>query len=157
VKIGCLAQLVNVIAPIMTEPGGPAWRQASFHPFALTSRYGRGTVLRLEPDAPRHETKEHGEVPLLDAVAVRPDEGGLVLFAVNRSQTEPMSLDVDLRALTGVSTAEHTCLADEDPDAINSMDQPERVVPRRLDDPKLDGGRLQAGLPPLSWNMIRIS
>jgi alpha-N-arabinofuranosidase len=90
-------------------------------------------------------------------VAVRPDEGGLVLFAVNRSQTEPMSLDVDLRALTGVSTAEHTCLADEDPDAINSMDQPERVVPRRLDDPKLDGGRLQAGLPPLSWNMIRIS
>ena len=42
VKIGCLAQLVNVIAPIMTEPGGPAWRQASFHPFALTSRYGRG-------------------------------------------------------------------------------------------------------------------
>ena len=27
VKIACLAQLVNVIAPIMTADGGPAWRQ----------------------------------------------------------------------------------------------------------------------------------
>ena len=87
VKIGCLAQLVNVIAPIMTEPGGPAWRQTSFHPFALTSRHGRGTVLRVEPESPRHETTDHGEVPLLDAVAVQQDEGGVVLFAVNRSQT----------------------------------------------------------------------
>ena len=49
VKIGCLAQLVNVIAPIRTEPGGPAWRQTTFHPFALTSEHGRGTVLRTEP------------------------------------------------------------------------------------------------------------
>jgi alpha-L-arabinofuranosidase len=157
VKIGCLAQLVNVIAPIMTEPGGPAWRQASFHPFALTSKFGRGTVLRVEPAAPRHETKEHGEVPLLDAVAVQPDEGGLVLFVVNRSQTEPMALDVDLRGVTDLSGVEHTCLADEDPDAINTREQPERVVPKRLDDPKLDGGRLQAVLPALSWNMIRLT
>jgi alpha-N-arabinofuranosidase len=157
VRIGCLAQLVNVIAPIMTEPGGPAWKQASFYPFALTSRYGRGTVLRVEPDAPRHDTPDHGEVPLLDAVAVRPDEGGLVLFAVNRSQTEPMTLDVDVRALTDLSGAEHTCLSDDDPDAVNSEAQPDRVQTRRLDDPKLDGGRLQAVLPALSWNMIRLS
>jgi alpha-L-arabinofuranosidase len=47
VRIRCLAQLVNVTASIMTEPGGGAWRQASYHPFALTSRYGRGMVLQL--------------------------------------------------------------------------------------------------------------
>ena len=41
VAAACLAQLVNVIAPIMTEPGGPAWRQTTFHPFALTARHGR--------------------------------------------------------------------------------------------------------------------
>jgi alpha-N-arabinofuranosidase len=157
VKVGCLAQLVNVIAPIMTEPGGPAWRQASFHPFALTSRYGRGTVLQVQPSAPRHETKEHGEVPLLDTVAVQPDEGGLVLFAVNRSQTSPMTLDVDLRGFDSLTTAEHTCLSDDDPDAINTMQEPERVVPRRLDDRKVDAGRLQAVLPALSWNMLRLS
>jgi alpha-N-arabinofuranosidase len=47
VRIRCLAQLVSVTAPIMTEPGGGGWRQASYHPFALTSRYGRGMVLQL--------------------------------------------------------------------------------------------------------------
>jgi alpha-L-arabinofuranosidase len=156
VKIACLAQLVNVIAPIMTEPGGAAWRQASFHPIALTSRFGRGTVLRVEPSAPMHETALNGEVPLLDATAVQ-TEGGLVLFAVNRHQSEPMALDVDLRGVPALGSAEHTCLADDDPDAINDMQNPERVTPRRLDDPKLDGGRLQAVLPALSWNMIRLS
>ena len=45
VKAACLAQLVNVIAPIMTETGGPAWRQTIFHPFAQMSRLGRGAVL----------------------------------------------------------------------------------------------------------------
>jgi alpha-N-arabinofuranosidase len=68
-----------------------------------------------------------------------------------------MNVDVDLRSLTDLSAATHTCLADDDPDAVNTSEQPDRVTPRRLDDPKLDGGRLQAVLPPLSWNMIRIS
>jgi alpha-L-arabinofuranosidase len=156
VKIGCQAQLVNVIATIMTEPGGTAWRQASFHPYALTTRYGRGTVLQPAITAPTHETARHGEVPLLDAVAVQTDEG-VVLFAVNRSQTEPMNLDVDLRALPGLATATHTVLADDDPDAVNTAEQPDRVQPRDLSAPKLDGGRLRAELPALSWNMIRLS
>jgi len=156
VKIGCLAQLVNVIAPIMTDPAGTAWRQASFHPFALTARYGRGTVLQTVATSPMHETAKYGEVPLLDSVAVQSSPNDVVLFAVNRHQSEALSLEVDLRSLPDVTSASHTCVADDDADAINTADRPERVTPRRLDDPKLDGGRLQAVLPPLSWNMIRI-
>ncbi len=167
VKIGCLAQLVNVIGPIMTAPGGPAWRQASYHPFALTSRYGRGTVLRLEPTSDRHETAEHGDVPLLDAVAVLADEPGgpgesgesgeLRLFAVNRHQHEPLTLDVDLRGLPGLAVATHLALADDDPDAINTAAEPDRVSPRRLADRTIDAGRLRTVLPPLSWNLLRLS
>ncbi|PRY27432.1 alpha-N-arabinofuranosidase [Pseudosporangium ferrugineum] len=154
VRIGCLAQLVNVIAPIMTEPGGEVWRQASFHPFALTSRYGRGTVLRPAIDSPVHETQRYGEVPLLDAVAVQSADE-VVIFAVNRSQTTPMALGVDVRSLSP-ARATHTALFDDDPDAVNTREQPDRVTPRALDDPELDGGRLEAVLPPLSWNMIRL-
>jgi alpha-N-arabinofuranosidase len=157
VKIGCLAQLVNVIAPIMTDPSGTSWRQASFHPFALTARYGRGTVLQTVATSPLHDTATFGEVPVLDSAIVQADNGEVVLFAVNRDQGSPLALDVDLRSLTGLTTAEHTVVADADPDAINTRDEPERVVPHRLEDPKLDGGRLQAVLPPLSWSMIRIS
>jgi len=158
VKIANLAQLVNVIAPIMTEPGGPAWKQTIYHPFALTSRYGRGTVLRVEPHSPVHDIAAYGEVPVLDAVAVlQEDESGLVLFAVNRDQREETTLDVDLRTMPELTTAEHTCLADDDPDAINDVRNPDRVTPRQLDSPKVDGGRVQAVLPPLSWNMIRLT
>jgi alpha-N-arabinofuranosidase len=160
VKIGCLAQLVNVIAPIKTELGGPAWRQASFHPFALTSRYARGTVLRVEPTSPVHETAMHGEVPLVDAVAVLPDEGGgadgVVLLAVNRDESDDMMLDVDLRALPGVSYGQHLALWDADPAAVNSKAEPERVRPRPRDDVKVVDGHVEIVLPPLSWNIIRL-
>ena len=50
-RSACLAQLVNVIAPIMTETGGPAWRQTIFHPFAQMSRLGRGKVLRTRVES----------------------------------------------------------------------------------------------------------
>jgi alpha-N-arabinofuranosidase len=155
VKIGCLAQLVNVIAPIRSEPGGPAWRQASFHPFALTSRHGRGTVLHIDPVSPVHETAVQGEVPILDAAAVADDSGAVTLFLVNRDQREELTLDVDLRAYPALTAAEHTAIYDADPDAVNTADQPDRVIPRRLDPPVVADGRVSVTLPALSWNLLR--
>jgi alpha-L-arabinofuranosidase len=157
VRIACLAQLVNVIAPIRTEPGGPAWRQTSFYPFALTSRYGRGTVLRVEPQSPVHETRALGEVPLVDATAVLDEEAGaLTLFVVNRDQRQPIALEADIRALPELSVGEQVTVCDQDPDAVNTAMAPDRVTPSRQDDLKVGDGRMEAVLPPLSWSMIRI-
>jgi alpha-N-arabinofuranosidase len=157
VKIGCLAQLVNVIAPIRSEPGGLAWRQASFHPFALTSRHGRGTVLRTEPTSPMYETRAQGDVPVLGVVAVQDEEpGGVTLFAVNRDQHEQLLLDVDVRACPALAVGEHVAVHDPEPDAVNTAEQPDRVSPHRLDGVKVDDGHATAMLPPLSWNMIRL-
>jgi alpha-N-arabinofuranosidase len=157
VKIACLAQLVNVIAPIRSEQGGPAWRQTSFHPFALTSRHGRGTVLRVEPTGPTYDTAWLGEVPVADATAVHDEESGAVtLFAVNRDQHEPLALDVDLRSLPGLAIGEHVAVCDDDPEAVNTADRPDRVTPSRQADLKTADGHVTAVLPPLSWNMIRL-
>ena len=52
VRIACLAQLVNVIAPIRTIDGGPAWLQTTAYPFAHVTRFGRGLVLDMEVDGP---------------------------------------------------------------------------------------------------------
>jgi alpha-N-arabinofuranosidase len=134
VLIRCLAQLVDVIAPIMTEPGGGAWRQASYPPFALTSRYGRGMVLHLPLQSPVYETGAFGDVPV-DAVAVASDDGGVTLFAVNRDQTMPVVLDVDVRFLPSLSAASHVAISDDDPDAVNTLSSPDRVLPKTLDDP----------------------
>lgn len=86
VRAASLAQLVNVIAPIMTEPGGPAWRQTTFHPFSVTARLAKGgTVLEPKLSAGTVDTPRYGEVDGVNAVAVRCADGSLAVFAVNRS------------------------------------------------------------------------
>lgn len=164
VAIACQAQLVNVIAPIRTEPRGPAWRQAIFHPFALTSRHARGTVLRTTLTTPIHATEQHGEVDTVRLTAVHDTErGGLTLLAVNRDRATPTRLQVPLSAFDDAGQAlhlvEHRTLHD-DPDAeapaTNSAAHPDRVVPRPVIDTAVDHGTLTAVLPPASWNIVRL-
>jgi alpha-L-arabinofuranosidase len=152
-----LAQLVNVIAPIMTEPGGRAWRQTTFHPFAQASQYAVGDVLRVEPTSPTYETGEYGDVALLHAVATHDEQTGeTTVFAVNRSIDTPLPLEVDTRALGPVRVVEAYTLSGDDPYARNSADDPERVSPQPNPSAAADGGTLQASLPPVSWNVIRL-
>jgi alpha-N-arabinofuranosidase len=157
VTVACLAQLVNVIAPIMTEPGGPAWRQTTFFPFAQASRYGRGEVLDVRVDSPTYETKKYGEADLLHATAVRAEDGTVTVFAVNRGRTEALPLEVTLGGLGLSRVVEHTALADADPDARNTLAEPERVVPHAVEGTQVTDGRLTAVLEPLSWNVIRLA
>ncbi len=89
VTAASLAQLVNVIAPIMTEPGGAAWRQTTFFPFAVTSRLARGVTLELKLDCPTYVSERHGVVPVVDAVATYDEAtGDTAVFLVNRSLDE---------------------------------------------------------------------
>ncbi len=152
VKMACLAQLVNVIAPIVTEPGGRAWRQTIFHPFAQASRYGRGTVLRVEPNAPYA-----GDVPALHATAVLAEDGTLTLFAVNRSLTDALELHATVRAFGEPRILEHSVLSDPDLEARNTADDPDRVRPRPVGTSAIGDGTLHAMLPPASWNVIRLA
>ncbi len=99
VKAACLAQLVNVIAPIRTETGGRAWRQSTFHPFALTARHAQPLVLRTDVDGPRHATAAHGEVATVDAVATWDEARAVTVIAVNRDVASAQPLRVELGAL----------------------------------------------------------
>lgn len=80
----------------------------------------------------------------------------MTVFAVNRGTAEPLPLEISLRG-TGVSEiVEHSTLHDADPDARNTLTEPERVAPRTQLDAELSGGTLRTTLAPLSWNMIRL-
>ncbi|WP_020574447.1 alpha-N-arabinofuranosidase [Actinopolymorpha alba] len=158
VKMASFAQLVNVIAPITTENGGPAWRQTIFHPMRLAFQYGIGDALRVEPTGPLVETPEYGAVPQLDCTATLDSEtGDAAILAVNRSLTEPLLVETDVRALSGVRVVEHVALHDADRDATNTRDNPDRVVPQTMPAPVLEDGRVRFELPPLSWNLIRLA
>ncbi|MFW2513917.1 alpha-N-arabinofuranosidase [Demequina sp. SO4-13] len=149
-----LAQLVNVIAPIMTEPGGPAWRQTTFYPFALTSRLARGEALAVTVECPSVSTERHGDVPAVTAVATR-DEGVAAVFAVNRSLGESIEVSVDVASLGATRVGEAHVLSDPDVYAANSLDEPDRVVPRALET-RLDGSVLTFTLPPVAWAAVSL-
>ncbi|MFK4834185.1 alpha-N-arabinofuranosidase [Microbacterium sp. ZW T2_14] len=152
-----LAQLVNVIAPIMTEPGGPAWRQTTFYPFAITSRLAHGDALELKLDAPTYATAEYGQVPLVDAIATHDAEARrAAVFLVNRSQDEAVTVTVDVASLGDVRVLEAHTLSDEDHYAKNTLAEPERVSPQTNDSVTLEAGTLTILLPPISWTALSL-
>lgn len=156
VKVACLAQLVNVIAPIMTRNGGGAWAQTIYYPLMHASRYGRGTALRPVLSSPTYACSDYDAVPYVDAVATLDDDGNVTIFALNRALDEGASLSCDLRAFEGLSVAEHIVLHHDDMKAVNTEDAPDTVAPVSLKDGTMDNGRLEITLPAASWNVIRL-
>jgi alpha-N-arabinofuranosidase len=168
IKAACLAQLVNAIAPIMTETGGPAWRQTIFYPFAQMSRHGRGKVLRTQVESEAYSANYYdprGEleltfpiphVPYLKVSAVATEGGGLTLFLLNRHLGDAMEVDIESRSFGRLAIAEALELTDGDLKALNTKEEPNRIKPMKLDDVALDGNRTRATLKPGSWNLIRL-
>ena len=157
VKMACLAQLVNVIAPIMTEKGGGAvWKQTIFYPFLHASIYGRGTVLTSLLDSPTQDTEKHTNVTYIKSAAVWNEEKEEVtIFVVNRNAEEDVELTVDLRSFDSCEVLEHIVLENEDRKAANNA-KVENVYPISSKRSKLEGGVLTSLLKPLSWNVIRL-
>jgi alpha-L-arabinofuranosidase len=157
VRTANLAQLVNVIAPIMTEPGGPAWRQTIFHPFATTSRLARGTVLDVRVTCDTYPTAAHGDVPLLDAVATHDAASGrTAIFLVHRGQDGPTTVTVDVAGLGVTDVEESRTLADPDLEARNTLHEPDRVVLTANATARLRDAKLTVDLPPVSWTAISL-
>ena len=160
VKVACLAQLVNVIGAIMTETGGPAWRQTIFHPFAHAARLGRGRVLRTAVDAPSYEARTFPVVSYLLATVVQEGEGRLVVFALNRHPDEDMELTLECRGF-GEAPAwrivEALELAHPDLKATNTRGAPDRVAPQDHSGAEVsDEATLIARLRPASWNVFAL-
>jgi len=151
-----LAQLVNVIAPIMTEPGGPAWRQTTFFPFAITSRLAQGEAVRLSIEAPTIETARHGSVAAVDAVATHDAAtGAAAIFLVHRGRDESAEVSIDVSGLGDVEVVETHLLHDDDPYARNTLDDPERVRPVPVET-RLENGILSITLPPIAWAALSL-
>ncbi|MDD4797354.1 MAG: alpha-N-arabinofuranosidase [Eubacteriales bacterium] len=156
VKVACMAQLVNVIAPIMTQNGGPAWRQTIYWPYLQASRYGRGTSLRAAVESPKYDSKQYGDVPALDASAVYDAHSRTVtVFAVNRGIGDALETAIDLRAFGDARLTLHSTLHHADLTAVNTAAAPDNVAPQDGPGGTMDAGIFTALLPAASWNVLR--
>jgi alpha-N-arabinofuranosidase len=158
VRIACIAQLVNVIAPIMTEPKGAAWRQTIYYPYYFASRYGRGEALRLSVNSPGYDAEVADNVPYLDISGVYDEQARtLAFFAVNRHGSEDIELEVSLQGFGRAAAADHRLMTSADLEAVNTMKSPPTVTPRKGSDAAVADDVLSAKLPPYSYQMIRLS
>ena len=146
VKIACLAQLVNVIAPIMTNDDG-CWLQTIFYPFMHASVYGRGKAVNIDIACDTYDTEELKKVPYVTAAATETEAGEITVFAVNRSLED--SAEIDGTGFDGMKLVSHTVLTCDDMKAVNSYEDPEHIVPAEL--PVTD----KIVLPAHSWNVLR--
>jgi len=157
VKIACLAQLVNVIAPIMTDSMGDAWKQTIFYPFMHAANYGHGTVLTPIIESPGYDCQSYKGVPYVESIAVHnEDKNEVVVFAVNRSESEEMDFTVDLQGFDVGQVVDFQEISGHGIKDVNTNTNAP-VVPKKGTAVTTDSTSLNAKLAPLSWNMIRVA
>jgi alpha-N-arabinofuranosidase len=141
----------------MTEPGGPAWRQTTFFPFALTSRLAAGEVLATTLQTPYYDTEVHGSVPMVDAVATHDSSTATsAVFLVNRSQDAEVAMAVDLTGFDGTILLDAQTLSDPDPSARNTLNNPERVGLSPNKTAVVRDSSVSVTLPPVSWTVLSL-
>jgi alpha-N-arabinofuranosidase len=157
VKIACIAQLVNVIAPIMTEPKGAAWRQTIYYPYYFASVFGRGEALQLKVNSPGYDSKVADNVPYVDIAGVHDEQGrALTFFVVNRHASETIELDVALEGFAPARVGDCQIMTADSLETVNTAKAPHAVAPKK-GTAAIANGRLSAKLPPYSYQMIRLS
>ena len=155
-KMACLAQLVNVIAPILTRRDGLV-KQTIYYPFQLFRRFAKGTALDVLCQAPTYETSQFGAASLLDASASYDAESGAsAVFIVNRSQQASEPVEIEWQNGAPGKSAHVYQVAGSDPKAANTFEQPNAVVTADLGEATLDGNKLTLRLPPLSFTVVSV-
>ncbi|GHP13757.1 alpha-N-arabinofuranosidase [Lentilactobacillus fungorum] len=154
VKIGCLAQLVNVIAPIMTNTTGTPslWYQSIYFPFMQVAHYGKGIALTPETEVASYPSK-NGDVSYTDSIAVyNPDAHEMVIFVVNKSKN-PVDFSVEVKEFKLGKLKMATQFAGYD---IKQTNENQSMKLTDLKTINVTEAGINATLSGRSWNVIRI-
>jgi alpha-N-arabinofuranosidase len=155
VKLACLAQLVNVIAPIMTNANGML-KQSIYYPYSWALQFAHGSVLNLLVESPTYEVSGMGQVPYLDAVATANAESGkTTLFILNRDLSKAHAVEVNWQDKAPGKVLMSTTITGSDLKAFNTFESPQRVAPQAFDKPATTGGRTKFEVPARSYTVIQ--
>lgn len=156
IKIACISELVNVIAPIVTVPGGVAFANSIYFPFAMTAALARDTIsLQTIMDSPKHSTRYFDDVSMVECAAQLAQDDTLYLFLANRNLSEEAFVDIELRGFKKYSFVTHEVLTHSDP-TIENTAYMQPIYPKKAEDPLLEGSHIKVVLPPCSFSSVRV-
>jgi alpha-L-arabinofuranosidase len=157
VKLACLAQLVNVIAPIMTNADG-LFRQTIFYPYSWGIQYGRGAALNVLVESSTYDVKGMEQVPHVDVAGTQnPTDGSVSLFLLNRDLSKAHDIEVVWEDQAPARMLAASLLTGDDLKASNSFQTPQRVVPEPFTKPSLSGSRTKFEVPARSYTVLQFS
>jgi alpha-N-arabinofuranosidase len=156
-KIACIAQIVNVIAPILTTRDA-LLKQSIYYPFVLFSKLAAGAALDVEVKVPMYQTEKYGDMPLLD-VSASVDEAANAgaVFIVNRSQTDSVPVDLHWQDRAPQRIDAVYQVAGTDPKAANSFENPDQITAVKVPTPAIDEKSTALLLPPLSFTTLEVT
>ena len=141
VRVGCLAQLVNVIAPLVTN-ADRVLRQTIYYPYAWALKYARGRVVDLLVESEAYPIHAAGlradfarneDVPYLDVVVtVDSKNDRACVFMLNRDLNQEVEVSIDARNFGQLALKDAFQLRHDDLQATNTRDAPGRVKPQPL-------------------------
>jgi alpha-N-arabinofuranosidase len=165
VRVGCLAQLVNVIAPLVTNETG-VLRQSTYYPYAWALRYARGRLLDVRVEAEAYPITGAGlqadfarndQVPFVDVVATHDAQNGQAcVLMLNRDLEGERELALEWGEAAPTRVLACETLTGTDLKAFNTFEQPRRVAPQRLE-PPAPGARMTFKLPPRSYTVAHLA
>jgi len=165
VRIACLAQLINVIAPIMTNDSG-FYRQTIYYPYAWALQYARGAAMNVVIESPTYESqsadnraarggKAIESIPYVDVSATFDKASGKYsVFLFNRDLTKPRDVEIVWEDSAPSRALESLTLSGSDLKAVNGFDSPEKVVPKSFDKPATTSNRTRVQLPARSYTVL---
>ena len=171
VRVACLAQLINVIAPIMTNESG-LFRQTIYYPYAWALEYARGSALNLAVESPTYEIPSStpgsrydfsslgigNTVPFLDASAtIDKSAGRCSVFLFNRDLANVREVELNWEDSAPSRVLESSTLTGNDLKAHNSFDAPQNVAPKSFDKPSTANNRTRLQLPARSHTVLHFA
>lgn len=154
VKIACLAQLVNVIAPITTNANG-LYRQTIYYPYAWALQFARGEALNVLVQSPTYEVSKMEPVPYIDATATLDKNGQTSVFVLNRDLSKPRQVEIVWEDNAPNRVIDSWVLTGDDLKAINSFDAPQKVKPQSFGKPSTSRGKTTFELPARSYAVVQ--
>ena len=170
VKLACLAQLVNVIAPIMTNSNG-ILRQSIYYPYSWALQHARGAALSIAPQGPGYRVDKlgmpledgglpipgFGQVAYVDISAtLDADKKSATILMLNRDIEKPQDVEIAWHDLTPTAVTTFETITGPDLKALNTFEQPNKIVPQKLENPKV-GSRMSVRLPAHSYSVLTLS
>jgi alpha-L-arabinofuranosidase len=155
VKISCLAQLVNVIAPIMTNARG-MFRQTIYYPYAWALQHAQGEALNVMVQSPTYQPAHMDPVPYLDVAATLDKKSGETsLFILNRDLAKARQVEIVWEDSAPSRVVNSSVLTGDDLKVVNSFESPQKVQPQAFDKPVTSGGKTKFEVPARSYVLLQ--